>query len=112
MSHKGFELENPLRTSKDDILNIYVITSKKALKKFDNQFQSVKGIFRYGVDMFKSILDCKKFTRMTRENPGDIHYSAATNVLYFGKINEYQNKRFQKCLKKLNILEWLCQEEK
>jgi hypothetical protein len=112
LQKKGFKIENPLKTSEDDIFNLYVITSTKAFKKFDNQFQNFKGIFRYGTDVLKSVLFSKKLIDMTRENPQDIHYKAATRVLYYGKINEYQNNRFQQLLKKLNVLEYTYKQPK
>jgi len=101
LQRKGFEVSNPLKPANDSY-DLYILTSDKALKAFDDQFQNIKGISRYLSDVFKTLGSGLKFQRKI-QSQNDIHYKAASNVLFYGEVNKHQSNRFNEFLKKMNV---------
>lgn len=62
LRRKGFEVSNPIKPPNGNY-NLYILTSDKALKEFDDQFKNAKGIFRYISDIFKTLGNGLKFQR-------------------------------------------------
>jgi len=105
LNNKGYETSIPKSLQLKGDFDLYFFMSSKAQKKLSRNFESLKGVFNYAVDAVKASIQTKKFSRQVGGARNDTHYSQAAEFLFHHELNKYQDKRFQKMLKKFQIQE-------
>jgi len=102
---KKIPVSLPATEFPDGTYDIYLLTSKKAIKKTDKTFSGFRGFLNTIKDTSKTAKTAWKFSSKVGGAGNDAHYSDAYEFLYEHELNKHKKRRFDKILSKMNIME-------